>query len=52
MNREDLIKLARQQYASDDLEIDSNAQIRPTFDNEGAWIAAWVYVEMEKENAF
>ena len=32
MNREQLIEQARAQYASDDLEIDDNAQVNPTAD--------------------
>lgn len=46
MNREQLIEQARAQYASDDLEIDDNAQVNPTADGTGHWVQAWVYVEL------
>jgi hypothetical protein len=45
MTRDQLIEQARAQYASDDLEIDDNAQVNPTADGTGHWVQAWVYIE-------
>ena len=50
MTREELIEQAREQYASDDLEIDDNAQITPAADGTGHWVQAWVYIEKDDQS--
>ena len=42
MKTKDIITLARAQYATDDLQIDSNPIVSKGED--GAWVAAWVHV--------
>jgi len=52
MTNEQLIEAARSTYASDDIEIDENAQVNQTGDGTGHWVQAWVYVRTgEGENA-
>ena len=38
-----LIELARDQYASDDLEIDDDAKVSES--SEGVWVQAWVWLD-------
>jgi hypothetical protein len=45
--RLDLIQRARDEYASDDLEIDDNAVVSTGED--GSWVQAWVWVREEAE---
>jgi hypothetical protein len=48
---EALIEQARAQYCNDDLEIDAEPAL--SFNDEGAWVAAWVWVafaEIEEED--
>ncbi len=49
MTREELIEKAREQWATDDIEIDDNAQVIPTADGTGHWVQAWVYIQQEKQ---
>ena len=48
MTREEMIEQAREQWASDDLEIDDNAQTTPSGDT-GHWVQAWVYIRVGEE---
>lgn len=41
------IKRARDQYETDDVEIDDNAGISPSDD--GVWVQAWVWLASDKE---
>lgn len=41
------IKQARNEYASDDIEIDDNAKTSET--DEGVWVAAWVWLRHEEQ---
>lgn len=50
MTREELIEKAREQWATDDIEIDDNAQTVPSGNRSGHWVQAWVYVEIDEEN--
>ena len=40
---DNLIDKAREQYASDDLEIDDDAKVSES--SEGAWVQAWVWLD-------
>jgi len=44
LHDDDLRILARQQYATDELEIDEDAEVSRSTDRAG-WVAAWVWVD-------
>lgn len=49
------IKVAREMYTSDDVEIDDNPKVSILDNEEGetrrrAWVQAWVYVELDEDD--
>ncbi len=41
---------ARNEYGSDEIEIDDEAEVSETGDGTGVWVAAWVYVRTENDD--
>lgn len=42
------IQLARNEYQTDECEIDDNAHVSRADDESGRWVAAWVWVSSEE----
>jgi len=46
--RQKLIEQAREQWASDEIEIDNNAQATQSGNDNAYWVQAWVYITTEE----
>jgi hypothetical protein len=44
MEEKAVVEEARKVWGSDDLEIDDDAKVSRTGDQQGYWVQAWVYV--------
>jgi hypothetical protein len=49
MEEKAVVEKAQSIWASDDLEIDDNAQVSQTGDKQGYWVQAWVFVDAKTD---